>query len=670
MIFSGRHRLLLSAAFVALLATFGFAQQPVEDLTTMTLEELINIDISSVSKKDEKLFRTAAAAYVITQEDIRRSSATSIPELLRMAPGLEVARINANIWAITARGFNGRFADKLLVMIDGRSVYTPLSSGVNWDLQDLVLEDIERIEVIRGPGATLWGANAVNGVINIITKSAKDTQGGLLTIGGGSEEHEFGSFRYGGQLGGNTHYRVYAKYFNRANTLDASGKNAADHWDMLHGGFRLDSQASARDSLTLQGDIFQGDIGQTSSLTLLTPPFRRIVSGHRPASGGNLMGRWARILSDRSDMAVRLYFDRTNRDEIRFAESRNIFDFDFQHHAAVGRLHDLIWGFGYRVMSDEINGTFTRSADPEERTDHLYSAYVQDELKLIRDVFHLTLGTKVEHNSYTGLEIQPNVRLLWTPDRRQSLWAAVARAARTPARNDAGIRVNTAAFPGQGGRTTLIRVLGNPDLKSEYLVAYELGYRVQPGRRFSFDVAAFYNTYNNLELDEPEDPFIESVPAPPHLVIPERFGNLMSGKTYGVEVAANWNVTRQWQLRAGYSSLHIQLRPDPKSNAEDPESEEGNSPKHQVQLRSHLRLPRNFEFDASFNFVSRLANQQIPSYARLDARVGWRMTEQLDASIGLLNLLSSGHREYGVTEDRVTATEIKRSIYGKVTWRF
>jgi iron complex outermembrane receptor protein len=654
---------------LAALATAVWAQQPSPDLTETSLEDLMNIEVTSVSKKEEKLFQTAAAIYVITPEDIRRSSATSIPELLRMVPGLNVARIDANKWAITARGFNGRFANKLLVMIDGRSVYTPLFSGVYWDVQDVLLEDVERIEVIRGPGATLWGANAVNGVINIITKPARETQGGLLTAGAGTEERGFGALRYGGPLGRQAHYRFYAKYFNRDNSIDTSGHRAADQWDMLRGGFRLDWKASPKDSLTFQGDIYQGDVEGVASMASLTPPFNRSFNEQVSVSGGNLLGRWSRIFSDRSDLTLQLYYDRTSR-AVRLGEVRQTFDLDLQHHLALGRRHDLRWGFGHRVTSDEVSGNFTVSLDPQSRTDHLFSAFAQDELKLVRDRLRLALGTKVEHNRYTGFEVQPNLRLLWTPHEQHAWWASVSRAARTPSRVDDGFRINAAAFPGAGGMINLLSIFGNRDFKSEYLLAYETGYRAQPSKRLSLDLAAFYNVYRHLETIESGRPFLESSPAPPHLVIPLRFDNRMRGETYGLEAAAHWQATSHWKLSGSYSWLRLQLHREATSNDPEAETEEGHSPRHQFHLRSYLKLPRNFEFDTSLSRISRLATLEVPGYTRLDARLGWRLKERLELSLGLQNLLDARHREYGRTEDRTDAMQIKRSIYGKVTWRF
>ncbi|MDA2937284.1 TonB-dependent receptor [Acidobacteria bacterium AH-259-A15] len=658
------------ALLFASLTSLALAQKPSRDLTEMDIEELLNIEVTSVSKKKQSLSKSPAAIYVLTQEDICCSGATSIPELLRMVPGLNVAQIDANKWAISARGFNRLFANKMLVLIDGRSVYTPLFSGVYWDVQDTLLEDVERIEVIRGPGATLWGANAVNGVINIITKSAKDTQGGLLTTGVGTQENGFGGLRYGGKLGDNAGYRFYTKYFNRDNSALLSGGEAADGWDMLRGGFRVDWTVSGDNSLTFQGDIYDGDVGGTPTITSLFPPFSKSISQEIKVRGGNVLGRWNRDLSDTSQIEFQVYYDRTERQEATPGEVRDTFDLDFQHRFAPGKGQGIVWGLGYRVSTDKTDGTFTLSFDPESRTDHLFSGFIQDEIMFIGDRLHLTLGSKFEHNDYTGLEVQPSMKFLWAFHDRQTLWGAVSRADRTPSRTHANIRINAAVFPGQGG-LTLLSIFGNQNQKSEHLLAYELGYRSRPGQRISIDIATFYHRYHDLQSTEPSDPFFESSPTPPHLVVPLNFDNKLEGATYGAELSTNWHPTSLWRLSAGYSWLQVQLRPDPSSRDSGAELAEGTSPEHQFSVRSHLNLPRNLKLDTALYYVDRLATLNVPSYVRLDTRLGWHRSDAIAMSIGLQNLLDDRHLEFVDMHSRYKSpTQVKRSVYGKITWRF
>ncbi|MCK5229802.1 MAG: TonB-dependent receptor, partial [Desulfobulbaceae bacterium] len=419
------------------------------DMTELSLEELMNIEITSVSKKPEKLADAAAAVFVVTREDIRRSGVTSIPEALRMAPGINVARIDSNKWAVTSRGFNGRFANKLLVLIDGRSVYTPSFSGVHWEVIDIFLEDVDRIEVIRGPGATLWGANAVNGVINIITKHAADTQGGLIAMGAGTEERGFGGVRYGTDMGETTYGRFYAKGFKRDEFVhNTTGDDAGDDWDMLRGGFRLDSLLYDRDSVTVQGDIYQGNMNQTLHLPTVSGPFfNKIVEDKAEVEGWNLLTRWQHTLSPTSDFTLQVYYDRTNRDEFVYGEIRDTFDIDLQHQFAAYKRHEVIWGLGYRYTHDDFSDSEILRLDPDSRSDELFSAFVQDKITLMEDCLWLTIGSKFEHNDYTGYEIQPNARLFWAPHTDHKVWASVGRAVRTPSRMEDDIWFINTTFP-------------------------------------------------------------------------------------------------------------------------------------------------------------------------------------------------------------------------------
>lgn len=629
----------------------GMAQQEVTaDLSNASLEDLMNVKVTSVSRKEQRLSKVAAAIYVITQEDIRRSGASNIPDLLRIVPGLDVAQINSNTWAISARGFNGQFANKMLVLIDGRTVYDPSNSGVYWDAQDLVMEDIERIEVIRGPGASIWGTNAVNGVINIITKNSNDTQGGLLTAGGGSTEPESGTLRYGGKLGRRTAYRVFGKYFNRGSFRDAfSSRDAADGWYMKHAGFRMDSQISDRDSLTFQGDIYGGIKGEPlRGGTLLTPPFTTgPYTSIKDYAGGNLLTRWNHTLSGGSEMTLQVYFDRISRVDPQDPELRSTFDFDFEHHVRAGERHDIVWGGGYRNNSDVLTNSFAVSFNPPAFRSAVENVFFQDEINLVRDKLWFTVGLKVEHNEFSGYEPQPTVRALWTPNSRNTLWAAYSHSDRIPARNDRGLRVNVAAFPIPPAGVGLLSLMGNPSLKSEELDAYELGYRIAPDKRLSFDVATFYNVYQDLRTSEPNPPFLEASPAPLHVVIPLVFDNKMSGRTYGAEASVEWKATNFWALQGGYTWLVPKLALDASSrDATSVHEGEGVAPRNQLQVQSKLNLRRRLEFDTALYRVGYLAEGKIPAYLRLDARLGWHIAERLEVSLVGQNLLDPRHPEF------------------------
>ncbi|MEW6159067.1 MAG: TonB-dependent receptor, partial [Verrucomicrobiota bacterium] len=446
------------------------AGKSADDLTVIPIEELMNIEVS-LSRTRQTVSESPSAIHVLTQEDIRRSGATSIPEALRQVPGLDVARITAHSWAVSSRGFNDFFANKLLVLMDGRSVYTPLFSGVFWDVQDTFVEDIERIEVVRGPGASLWGANAVNGVINIVTRTAHDTKGALISGLAGTEEY-IGGIRYGGTISEKASYRAYVKYLHRDDQRDAMGADASDEWDMLRTGFRTDWDFSANDSITFQGDYYEGHEDQR--LLVVTPPpipFR-MVEGEARLAGGNLLGSWRHTFSEESDLGVQVYYDRTERHDRVHREIRNTYDIDFQHRIALFERQEFIWGLGYRLTTDELGEGRDRTGAiqfiPSHRQDQLFSAFLQDEIAIIEDRLRLTLGSKFEHNDYTGLEIQPNARLLWTPHRNHSVWGAVSRAVRSPARFEHDVRAWFIPPPSM--------LVGNPEFESESLLAYELGY--------------------------------------------------------------------------------------------------------------------------------------------------------------------------------------------------
>src|SRR5881397_2373253 len=525
----------------------GFAQQPdsagqrpesglsAEALKKLSIEQLMNLQVTSVSKRPERLSQTASAIQVITQEDIRRSGAASLAEALRLAANLQVAQIDSRQWAISARGFNGTTANKLLVLIDGRTVYTPLFSGVFWDVQEVPLADIDRIEVISGPGATLWGSNAVNGVINVITKDAKDTQGLLLTGGGGTEQHGFGTVRYGAALGSSVRARIYGRGFDRDATALPSGQGAADDWHLGQGGFRADWDASSASRVTLQGDLYDGRIGQPS-------PVADIV-----VSGGNVMGKWSHTISEKSSLAGQLYYDRTHRDIPGvFGEDLDTYDVELQHSARLGAQHDVVWGLGYRLINDRVANSSLLAFLPAHVARQWFTGFVQDEIALVPDRLHAALGTKIEHNDYTGFEIQPSGRVSWTVSPSGTLWAAVSRALRTPSRIDRELFA-----PGQPPYF----LAGGPDFDSEEELAYELGYRHQRGG-LALSASTFYNHYHGLRSIEQVNP-----PNPARIVI----ANKQDGESYGAELAAEYWITKAWRLQSGYTELRIHVWANPGS---------------------------------------------------------------------------------------------------------
>ncbi len=635
------------------------------DLTTLSLEELMSIEVTSVSKQPQRISDAAAAVFIITQDAIRRSGATSIPELLRIAPGVQVARIDANKWAISIRGFNSRFATKLLVLMDGRSVYTPLFSGVYWDVQDTVLEDIERIEVIRGPGGALWGANAVNGVINIITKQAQNSQGGLAGFTLGNEERATGVLRYGGKSGADTYYRLYAKYFDRDPGARDSGATAADSRSAARAGGRMDTRLSATDSLTLQGDIYRGNsAGEPQTVPSLSAPYHETIASDVDVRGVNLLGRWRRQHAATAASELQVYYDRNERDDPVLDSRRETLDVDFQNSMPLTPRQNFLWGLGYRYTRDRYDGGLTISLAPKRRHDHLYSGFVQDQITLRENLLRLTLGAKFEHNDSTGFEVQPSVRLLWTPGSRHSYWAAVSRVVRTPSRGDQDMRINSRVIPGVPGTPpTLISLFGNPDVESERLISYELGWRGQLSDRLGLDFTAFYNDYSSLRSLEPGMPFFETEPAPPHMVVPLIFASSQRAQAFGFELAADWRIRDDWRLQGQYSYLDVntELPQDSSSNS----NSAGNSPRHQIGLRSSLTLRHDLDLDITVRYVDKLPLLKVAAYTALDARLAWRPHKDVELSLVGQNLFDNQHAEFG-DQPNTVRTETERSLYVKL----
>ncbi len=660
-------------------------QNPPANLAQLSLEDLGNVEVTSVSKEPEQVRKTPAAIFVISQEDIRRSGATSVPEALRLAPGVEVAQVDSNHWSISIRGFAGQFSKSLLVLIDGRSVYTPLFSGVYWNIENLLLEDVDRIEVIRGPGGTIWGANAVNGVINIITKNAKDTKGGLVTLGSGSVDQGMGEFRYGGGIGKNFDFRVYGIAFGRGSEFHPVqapltpplllSRDPFDAWQMGQGGFRTDWKAGERDTFTVQGDIYHGATGERVSIASFSQPSETTPDDVATVSGGNVVARWQHQTGEGSDVQFQTYFDRTNFKDLELAESRDTFDFDFVEHLRIHETHRLTWGLGARISPSNFTQT-SEGVDfiPHQQTDTIYSGFAQYELPIVRDRLTLTAGTKLEHNNFSGFEYQPSVRLLWTPTEHQSFWVALTRAVRTPSRQEQDVRFAIFVQPPTPDlpNPVYFEITGNPHFQSERLLSYEAGYRTTITPRVYLDVASFYNIYHDLQSYGPLGLGLGPPPPPlqpPPLLILLPYANGIEGHTIGVEIAPSWQVTSWWQLRGSYSYLHMTLKDEPgfTDTGNVLVNYLGSSPHNSVTFQSLLSLPKRFDVDLSYRFVSALPSQGVKAYGTGDARLGWRLKENMEFSLVGQNLFQPQHAEFA--GDPGAIVEIKRSVFGKITWR-
>lgn len=637
----------------------------------MDLAELMKVTVTSVSKKEQDLADAPAAIYVITQEDIRRSGVTSIPEALRMAPGLQVARVASNKWAVSSRGLGGEFSNKLLVMVDGRTVYTPVFSNTYWDTQNTLLEDLDRIEVIRGPGATLWGANAVNGVINIITKSSADTQGGLVSLGTGNIDEVLSGFRYGGQLNSSTTGRVYLTY-NQRDSFDllADDTDANDDWNNLAGGFRLDGEMTGANTWTLQGDLYRNQENQTvEPLFIPTPPFAIRDQSELDAQGGNIKGNWEKQFG-LSSLKSQVYFDYVNRDEVYGEQTYRTTDLDIQYDHELGTRHSISFGAGYRNIDAEIRETFIITDLPEGSYD-LFSAFVQDSIELVKDRFWLTLGTKWEHNDFTGHEWQPSGRVLWKPKDNHSLWASISRAVRTPSFVERQSEVILGFNPSIPSPpfSQFVTVSGSDEFDSEEVIAYEAGYRWLATPDISLDLAFFYNDYSDLF-----DTLAISTTATP---ADFEFVNGTDGSSYGFELAAHWQAREWLEFALTYSYLDLDF------SAESALTSlsvlfNTSAPEHQLSLRSSIDFAENWQTNIWVRYTGELkqtsfnpaaTRPEVDDYLECDLNIRWQATDNLEFMLVGQNLLDPEKVEY-VSEQFTPAIEVERSYYLKVLYRF
>lgn len=632
-----------------------------ENDAALSLRELTEMEVTSVSRQQEKLSDAAAAVYVLTNEDIRRSGATSVVEALRMVPGVQVARAASGEWAVSARGFNDQFANKLLVLMDGRTVYTPIFSGVYWDIQDMVLDNIERIEVIRGPGATMWGSNAVNGVINIITKSAADTQGTYVQGLAGSAEWQ-GSARHGGAIGDKVQYRVHAKRRNYDALDQMNGLSARDDWSIMQGGARVDMQPDAKNQISLFTDAYEGSKNQIQVFPRIRPLAQEQVDSEIAVNGGYVMANWKREWSEDSNTQLQSYYNFDRRVVGRFGELRvHTFDTDFQHTLALNDRHDLTWGTGYRVVSDDLESTFYSRFEPTSRNDRLLSGFVQDRYALIPEELFFTFGSKFEENNYTGFEYQPSARLSWLALPDTTLWTSVSRAVRVPNRAMENLSLVAGPLPTGNG---FARLTGDSAAVSEELIAYEAGFRTSPRDDLSIDVTGFYNDYSNLVSNRVGVPSLDlNSPFGPYVVLPLSPLGRGKGESYGGEVAVSWQATQNWQLNTSYSYLDMRLE------GASLVSSEGSAPQNQFNLRSNVTLDEAWEFDQLLYFNDNLPSENVDSYLKLDMRVAWLPAEGVELSLVGQNLLDSRHDEFSPFLYSVNE-EVGRSLYGSVTLRF
>ena len=645
----------------------GDGQGTLSTLKRLSLEELSDIKVTSATKAPQQLSRVPMAIFVITADEIRRAGVTNIPEALRLAPGVDVARIEGSKWAVGVRGFASRFARSVLVLIDGRTVYTTLFAGTYWEVQDTLLEDVDHIEVIRGPGGTIWGPNAVNGVINIITKHSSQSQGVLVTAGGGNETQGLAQFRYGGARGSRFHYRIYGKAFTRGPQYHHDLRNY-DDWRSSQAGFRADWTRSDHDFVTLQGDLYKQEAGHRLSVHSYTPPFLRRVEQNADLSGGNLMGRWTRSLSNGSTLQIQTFYDHTGRFEASLGERRDTFDLDFNIRGPEASLHRFSWGAGIRTSRGAAEEVTTGIIlDPWTRTDYLLTGFIQDEIALNEQV-SLTIGTKLLRTNFADFEYEPSARMLWAPSKSISAWAAVTRAVRTPSRLERDAFVSIFVNTRPDGIPAFGRFNANRQFTSETLTGYELGYRQLLVGDLYVDFASYFNQYEDLNSQEiTGSAFIETTPQPTHLLLPVQIRNGLYGTSNGFEIAPEWRPAEIYRLRGSYSYQVIAL--NKYENSQDVGSApvfERSSPRHKAVVQSSFNLPKGLELDLTYRYVSSLAAQNIPQYSTGDARLGWRIRPNVDISLIGRNLLQPNHIEF--TNEAGIAVGIRRAAFVRLTW--
>lgn len=624
------------------------------DLTSLSIEDLMNVQVTSVAKEPQKISEAPASVTVIGQDDIERSGMGSIPELLRLVPGMDVAQIDSNEWAISARGMNSALADDLLVLMDGRSVYTPAFGGVNWSTVSYPLADLDRIEVIRGPGSTLWGSNAVNGVVNIISKSAKDTQGLLVDTRGGTQQ-DGGVIRYGGQVDANTYYRVYTQYQYNGEGQSPTGDATHDEWQGLQSGFRIDRYATLEDTLTLQGDVYEQNAAE------VTIPFPITVARPVYNNGGNLLGRWTHTESDQADTNVQFYYDRQDQVNAPAGYNQDTFDASAQNRFPIGQIQEFTWGMGAREHLIQLTSPSYVTVSPSYLNEYILNGFAQDQVTIVPDRLQWDLGSKLEYNNLTNTEVQPSTRLLWTPDARNSIWAAFSRSVRIPSFYQ---ETNLGLGPIQVGTE-------HPDAEST--LSTELGYKLQPSKDVTLDVTGFYNDYRGL------------IVTVPNLLNPGavQYGNAVAAQTYGGELSANWQATPSWRLGASYSLLLAHAQNEQRELADQfvpaYEAQEfaNSSPKNQFQLHSYWDVLKNLQFNTSLYYVDTLGQvsqpgglQYVPSYFRLDLNVAWKITPNITAMAGVQNLLQDSHFEYGSIDSVALPTEVPRTVFAELKMSF
>lgn len=640
-----------------------------QDLSQLGIDDLMNIKVTTLSKQAKAAGGLPAAIYVITSEDFARLGATSVPEVLRIVPGLHVARIEGNSWMVSIRGFNGRFANKLLVLVDGRSIYSPLHNGVHWDFQEFNLEGIERIEVIRGPGGILWGSNAVNGIINIITKDAADTVGGYVQADTSAISSRSLAAHFGAQANDGTYVRVYGNARRNLGFEEVMTGMKSHPSDHVNGGIRVDITPSPTEKLEISFRNSSNHGSQSVFLPIPTPPYQSVINVDTPSNKTSLAGRYEWASTSTTTSEVLFSFERSNRNDFTMHEHRWTSDFEFKTIHALPNFSQIVWGINYRDTSDYIDEATTFAIEPSFARDRVFGVYGHSEFPLSGSST-MSVGARLEKNDYSGWEFQPNLRMAWQPKDTETAWLGASRAVRVPSRGDAHANILVQYSDGPGMPMAL-RLFGNPGYKPETVDSFEAGYRIQPNDTSYYDIAIFHNRYRNLRTFEPEDPYVEPGPIPV-LVTPFRFGNKLSATTYGIEIAGSWKLPSNWDAQASFSYLHDSFRFD--SDSGDPfgpyETDRlGSTPAQVANLIVSGPVAPNLRFTGSAYLVGALEGRDVPGYSRIDAQLTWSGNNGMQAFVGVQNLLQSKHLE-AFPEIGASPTYVPRSFYGGLRWRY
>jgi iron complex outermembrane receptor protein len=651
-------------------ASAAGGQGPPVNLTEASLEELLTMNITSAGKKNQLITETAAAIYVITSDDIQRYNASTITELLRQVPGIQVAREATGEWSISIRGFNDKHANKLLVLLDGRTLYSPMYSGVEWDVHDTMIEDIHRIEIIRGPGASLWGANAVNGVINVITKQAADTRGGLVTYHAGAFDKGSIAARYGGSIGKNAQYRVFSKYFTRPSLENAAGITPYGGWNSLRQGGRLDWSPTPADVITVSGDWSLSNLREVDDeITSFTAPFESTVQENDKTRTSFLLTRWNRKQRSGGEFDVRFFYDRNRQyDGLGHDKDESIetADIEFNQRLKVLRQHDLVWGGGFRQVRDRVEPAFDSWFVPVSRTARTYNGFVQDEIALLHDSVRLTAGSKFEWNSFSKTEVQPTARVLWALTHRHSFWTAASRAVRVPSRNEHDQYELDSISENEEGEVEYELLVPSPAFRPEKLTSYEAGYRFLSATRASLDVASFYNIYDDLQTIETQSGLFTATPFA-GVMTPLVRANNSRARVAGAEVTVYWTVNDVLQLSGNYTRLHMQLHADSESNDEGAEAFEGKNAKNLFYVRAYADLPRKVNLTAELRYVGEIPGEEIPRYLEGNIHISRAIRHGLRLAVTLDNLMRNRHAEWSsgsMVESRAIRASLNWSFGG------